>query len=357
MENKKPFFSIVMPVYKVEAFLEQAVQSVLEQTFQDFEIILVDDCSPDNCGKICDCYAGNYENIRVIHHPVNGGLSAARNSGLAAAEGEYIWFMDSDDYVETSLLEEVYQSLQKNRAQLVIFGLVEDNYDKNDTLSYQKVRVPDLGYYKSREELREQIIHLENDTFLGYVWNKFYDLKYLRETGIKYEKIILIEDILFNVQYCKDIERMNCLNIAPYHYNRRIGNSLTSAFVKDYYAVHKQRVQMIYDLYESWDCCTDEVKEILAGIYARYILSAIQRNCSKQSGMSVNEQRKWIKDIYSEELFISLADHMVPKSKSMTVFMSAIRKHRTSVCLGIGQMVYIVKDKFPILFAKAKEGR
>ena len=86
MENNRPFFSIVMPIYNVEKHLQQAVESVLQQTFQDYEIILVDDCSPDKCPEICDEYAQKYESVQVIHHKENQGLSYTRNTGMAVAK-------------------------------------------------------------------------------------------------------------------------------------------------------------------------------------------------------------------------------------------------------------------------------
>ena len=91
------FFSIIVPVYKVEAYLPQCVASVLSQTFSDFELILIDDGSPDGCGALCDRYAREDSRIRVVHKK-NGGLSSARNSGLRIASGEAIVFLDSDDY-------------------------------------------------------------------------------------------------------------------------------------------------------------------------------------------------------------------------------------------------------------------
>lgn len=96
--------SIIVPIYKVERYLKRCVDSILNQTFTDFELILVDDGSPDNCGRICDEYAEKDNRIYVIHKE-NGGLSDARNAGLDYATGQYIIFVDSDDFVEPDLLE------------------------------------------------------------------------------------------------------------------------------------------------------------------------------------------------------------------------------------------------------------
>ena len=104
---QKKLVSIIVPIYKVEKYLKQCLDSILNQTYENIEIILVDDGSPDNCGKICDEYASNDKRIRVIHKE-NGGLSSARNAGLDVATGEYISFIDSDDYVSENFIKRLY---------------------------------------------------------------------------------------------------------------------------------------------------------------------------------------------------------------------------------------------------------
>ena len=102
-----PKVSVVIPVYKVEQYLRRCVDSVLAQTLSDLEIILVDDGSPDHCPEICDEYASKHENIRVIHKP-NGGLASARNAGMKVATGQYLFFLDSDDWLDADGLEQLY---------------------------------------------------------------------------------------------------------------------------------------------------------------------------------------------------------------------------------------------------------
>ena len=97
--------SIIVPVYKVEPYLRKCLDSIVNQTYKDLEILLIDDCSPDNCGKICDEYAKRDNRIRVFHLLQNGGLSSARNKGLNEANGEYIGFVDSDDWIEYNMYE------------------------------------------------------------------------------------------------------------------------------------------------------------------------------------------------------------------------------------------------------------
>lgn len=116
--------SVIVPVYKVEPYLRQCIDSILAQTYTDFELILVDDGSPDNCGAICDEYARRDARIRVIHQE-NGGLSAARNAGIDIAKGEYLSFVDSDDMITETYLEKLLDTLTKEHADISVCGMLK----------------------------------------------------------------------------------------------------------------------------------------------------------------------------------------------------------------------------------------
>ena len=108
----RDLITVVVPVYKVEKYIDRCVTSIINQSYKNLEIILVDDGSPDNCGKICDDYARKDERIKVIHKE-NGGLSDARNAGINIAKGKYITFIDSDDYIKYDYVEFLYNNIEK----------------------------------------------------------------------------------------------------------------------------------------------------------------------------------------------------------------------------------------------------
>ncbi|MBR6918161.1 MAG: glycosyltransferase family 2 protein [Clostridia bacterium] len=123
-----PKISVIVPVYKVEKYLDRCVSSILEQTFSDFELILVDDGSPDKCGEMCDAYAEKDDRITVIHKE-NGGLSDARNAGIDIANGEYLSFVDSDDYVAPDFLESMYGAIDRTGCMMSVCGI--ESFDDN----------------------------------------------------------------------------------------------------------------------------------------------------------------------------------------------------------------------------------
>ena len=139
-------YSIVMPVYNVQNYLKDSVSDIKKQSFSDFELILVDDCATDLSGKLCDELAKNDSRIQVIHL-AETGLSNARNQGMAAANGEYILFLDPDDRYDVRLLEQIEKSLKKNSAKVVLFGLTEEYYDQNGKIEYTKQNYAKPGIF------------------------------------------------------------------------------------------------------------------------------------------------------------------------------------------------------------------
>ena len=146
-------FSVIVPIYKVEKYLPDCVNSILNQTYKDFELLLVDDGSPDNCPQMCDDFALKDSRIRVIHKK-NGGLVSARNIGIKNAKGKYICYVDGDDTVDEKLLESIYKEiLIKNNPDIIIFGIVKNFADHDEEIFCD---LPD-GLY-DKKAMEEKVI-------------------------------------------------------------------------------------------------------------------------------------------------------------------------------------------------------
>ena len=164
--NKEPMVSVIVPIYNVEKYLKRCIDSILNQTYKNLEIILVDDGSPDKCPQICDEYAKSDKRIKVIHKQ-NAGVSAARNDGLAIAQGDLIGFVDSDDFIHPSMYEEMVNYLVSQDCDLVSCGFSEFSDDDNncdiDLISYRKETLKRNAAIKKSFE--------KNIKFIKYVWN------------------------------------------------------------------------------------------------------------------------------------------------------------------------------------------
>ena len=135
MNRKHDVISVIVPIYRVEEYLNQCIESIVNQTYQNLQIILVDDGSPDRCGEMCEEWARRDKRIEVLHKK-NGGLSDARNAGLAIATGDCIAFVDSDDWIEPTMYEAMLSVLAKENADLVACGIVDSYPDKEIIHSY-----------------------------------------------------------------------------------------------------------------------------------------------------------------------------------------------------------------------------
>ena len=219
MEKKGPKVSVIVPVYKAEKYLRKCVDSILAQTFRDFEVILVDDGSPDKSGAICDEYARKDPRVRVFHKE-NGGVSSARQCGLDNARGEYTIHADPDDWVEPNMLEELYAKAKAEDADMVICDFyVNDNRGQR----YVRQRPSALDHETVLRELFQQL-H-------GSCWNKLVRRACYREYNVSFPlEFSFCEDLYTNTALLKHYKmRVSYVSQAFYHYEQQVN---TSSIVK-----------------------------------------------------------------------------------------------------------------------------
>ena len=218
---KIPKLTIIVPVYKVEQYLPECIESILAQTFSDFELLLIDDGSPDNSGVICDNYAAKDERIRVIHK-ANGGVSSARNAGLDNANGEYIVFVDSDDIVLKDYLKHLYEESISGKLGLVVQGFRQHSRDGNLLMEVRHAPQIWTGH---------QILeHLLSILFYCGPWAKLFKREIVHKAKLRFdEKIHHCEDTLFVMEYLKFVDYVKMTDFQDYCYLDTPG-SLTKSF-------------------------------------------------------------------------------------------------------------------------------
>lgn len=217
----KPIISVVVPVYQVENYLERCINSLLNQTYSGFEIILVDDGSSDSCSFLCDEWVENDSRIKVIHKP-NGGLSDARNVGMLLVVGKFMSFIDSDDAVATDFFEIMLKTLQAENSDIVECGVVkfyEDNYFDR----YQD----DLAVtsYTTVDALSGLI---SENPFHQHVWNKFYKTELIKDILFPYGK--LNEDEFWTYQIFGRAKKVTKINKTMYFYFQRSNSIMGEGF-------------------------------------------------------------------------------------------------------------------------------
>ncbi len=213
--------SVVVPVYKVEPYLDRCVQSIVDQTYKNLEIVLVDDGSPDNCPAMCDAWAERDSRVRVIHKN-NGGLSDARNAGMALATGEYIAFIDSDDWIAPEMLEKLADALQRDDSDIAActVQMVWEDDRPNELLTVQRSCVLD------REEAQRALLR---ETLLKQpVWYKLYRRETIK--GISFEVGKYHEDVYWSYQAVGKARRVSLIDYVGYCYFQRSGSIMGEGY-------------------------------------------------------------------------------------------------------------------------------
>lgn len=216
-------FSIILPVYKVEKYLRPCVDSILSQTYQDFEIILVDDASPDSCPQICDEYATKDKRVKVIHK-VNGGLSSARNAGLDIAQGDYIIFIDSDDWWDDlEALSKIATRLEETGVDILIFGMKKYFMQRN---SFGDVRCPKV---LSEEKGDSFMLHyMRNNIFVACACDKVVRRDFIEDKKLRFVEGQLSEDIEWCARLLLNNPRISVLSECFYVYRQGNSGSISS---------------------------------------------------------------------------------------------------------------------------------
>lgn len=220
--DKQIQFSVIIPVYNVEKYLRQCVDSVLRQTYQNIEIILVDDGSPDACPSICDEYAAKDDRICVIHKE-NGGLSSARNAGLMAAHGVYVIFLDSDDFYDNeTFFMRLYEIVHKNACQAVFFQWKKYLEKTNESLT---VRQPFLIDVLRNMSVDEKLLFLsEKDLLTDSACSKAIRRDYLIDNRLFFREGMYSEDVEWFFRFTRKLQSVELLNECCYCYRQREGS-------------------------------------------------------------------------------------------------------------------------------------
>lgn len=238
-----PLVSVVIPIYKVESYLQQCVDSVVNQSYKNLEIILVDDGSPDRCPEICDEYAKQDSRIKVIHKP-NGGLSDARNAGIEVAEGEYLSFVDSDDVIYHEMIEVLMQPLIENKELKLSVCQSLSFYNDEDVDSNQVTRVIEILAYSN--------LLKRNRKIWTTAWGKIYQKNFFID--LKYPVGRVHEDEFVTYKICYEAKKIAYTDSKMYYYRQRdcsIMNTMTIKRLTDIHEAMKEQVDFFLEKKET----------------------------------------------------------------------------------------------------------
>ena len=260
-EERTPLISVIVPIYKAEKYLHRCVDSLLAQTFQDFEVLLVDDGSPDRSGEICDEYAKKDSRVRVFHKE-NGGVGSARNLGLKVSKGEWIAFLDSDDTFKKDYLYRMYG--ESCNVDGVICGF---EIYSNEEMS-NIVRLPEIENVNDLEVIWLALGKLEAE---HYIWNHIYKSSIIRSNEINFREISTGEDTLFNLEYFRYAKAITILSYVGYvHYDNP--NSLSKGYRVDYDGFYNEYMRLFPIVF---DCEKNHTRKYFEFVKMSYLYGYI----------------------------------------------------------------------------------
>ncbi len=303
-----PKISIIVPIYNAEKFLHKCINSILCQTFSDFELILVDDGSPDNSGKICDEYERRDHRVTVIHKK-NGGVSSARNAGIEVAKGEYICFVDSDDYVERDYIECLVNTKSKYPNIKNIwcsFYVLSDSED---------IKVNSYESGNSGKVIvvsKKQIMTIHEKWLTPMPWNKLYEAEIIKCNNIKMdEELSLGEDFIFNIEYIDfaNSDDILIINKPLVYYKSDNENSLDNKYYKNLLQIYQKINSQLKKYLLKWNADEEEIKKYYNTVYFSYE-RILKNTMSRNNSDSFYKKIKYNNSIIKSDEFNNCIKNM-----------------------------------------------
>ncbi|WP_105303430.1 glycosyltransferase family 2 protein [Anaerolactibacter massiliensis] len=328
--------SVVVPVYNVEEYLHSCIESLFGQSYKNIEIILVDDESPDNCPRLCDEYAVAHENIKVLHKK-NGGLGYARNSGLEIATGDFVEFLDSDDYIENDTIERALHKIVNDNADVCCFSCKK--LDVNGNITVESVSFPPM---LRGEKVKDILFPIyfggsqrnggKEKYRLGSSCMAIYRRSFLIDNNIRFEseRDVLSEDVLFNISVCQKASCITFLNENFYVYRENL-SSLTHSYRPDRFDkacnLFEREKQIIADQGER---NVEALHRAQDSLISNLIVSIKQ--CVGFANMSRKEKLKEIRRMSKGELARNLQDYPFDELPLMKrIYIRQVLKGRTTL--------------------------
>ena len=299
MESK--LISVVVPVYNAQSTLEKCVESILGQTYEKIQVVLVNDGSKDSSLDICRELADRHNNIKVIDKP-NEGVSQTRNRGIEEADGEYILFVDSDDYIDSDMCETMLRRMEENNADVCMCAMT---LHKNGESIVKPLEEQVL---QSKENIAKKFISIYKTTYVNSPCNKLYKKKLIKKLFLK--DISLGEDLLFNLDYLNECNKVVTVSNSFYHYQFVNGQSLTQKYRTDNFDIAARLYGAVTDYGRENGVTFQEMRPVRE-VFMRSIFYAIQDlfyYCKEDKKYKKKVLKEWADNAYVKETVRSVGN-------------------------------------------------
>lgn len=347
----KPKVSLIIPVYKMEQYISYTLDSIINQTFKEFEVIVVDDGSPDNSGKIADEYSNKDERIKVVHQE-NKGAGPARNVGIELAQGEYLMFPDADDILESTMIETMIKKLEEKNVDVIMCStsdMVEKNNGKIEKIKYSRNEI----FLKNKEELRDNYIDLYIESLSHGTNTKMYKANIVNKYNIRFPDLRRSQDIIFNNRYFDKADSFLLIPDVLYNYRVSEHNLFVSKLPQNIFDIIITLNNDIISLLKKWDKFDKNIENRLA---IKLLLNlAVYIPCINRDNVgNIFKRRKYIKNILVIPEIQQAANIVETKTLFVNIYKKAIMMKAAILVELICKSKLFILNKFPKVFGVIK---
>lgn len=343
-EDKK--VSVIVPIFNCDKYLNASMGDVLRQTHKNIELILVNDGSTDNSAEICKQLAAGDSRVKVINKEKSEGAGPARNSGISVSEGEYMMFLDSDDRIESDMVEKLLLAAVNNNCQVAVCGYetyVEDVENGESDKIYSEQRVYKDGEVNKffRENFPEGIV--------GYLWNKIYDAEVIRRNNLRFPDMRRLQDGVFNVEFFDCAESCCVIEDILYHYRLNAQTDMFRKLPVNYYDLIKQFSESFISKYNK--------STKIEAFFLNELGSCIENTFSVQWNMNKTIRWEYYEKISNDEFFTDICGAIcVIDSKYRRMVIKLLRSKKYGMLSILVNIKLFAKLRFKKLFYFLKRG-
>lgn len=351
MDNNDIKVSVIMPAYNCETLITDTIQSLFNQTFKDFEVIVINDGSTDNTLKVLENLKQNDSRLDILTVK-NGGPAKARNIGIEKAKGKYIYFMDSDDIILPNMIEEMFNLSTKEDLDICTCGYTMESVDTKNP------NVKQFLYHdfvaRSKSEFRKDLMPLIKSHLMYVVWNKLYKKEFLYEHNIRFTDFLSGEDRMFNTHTFEHINRFGFINKTFYRYFLRGQASLANKYVKNRFEASIKSHEELIKSYKNMDIYDNKNKAYIDFIFIKGVMSCITQLNSKGCKLTYKQKKQEIENILNHPLVkdaLTSTDDEVSYSKKINKILKT--NNKTLIYL-TGKAIFIMQFKLNKLYLNIK---
>lgn len=348
-----PLISVICPVYNAEKYIDNMLDSVLSQDYKNIELVIVDDVSTDKTFEKILSRAQKDSRINLIENDENTGPGPAKNKAIKASNGDFICFIDGDDWIEQGMFSSMINKQAENDSDVVVVGYFQDYLDENNKLKYSVTVLP--PEIKNNCSTAEVFALLDAQKIFSFCWTKMFRASIIRDNNIKFPPLMHSEDFFFNIYILPYIKSTADVQKAFYHYIKPQHQTLTTGdYIDGFYELSNKRYEACKAYCESQNAFDGNIRSLISNTHLKHLSICLVYNCSEKSKMKHKDRISFAKKILDDVNTKEAIEYCSPVSKSSKLLNTFFKMRNAKLLVAFSRMLWLAKYKFSFIFDKLK---